>query len=520
MKKFFPVLFVVVAGILVISSLIPRKPDSKFDIAGYGRLPVLEGGRYKPIDSVARTTMLLFRGKQTGLNVSGEKVQAIEWLMYLTLDPERAASYPVFLVHNDDVKDLIGASNPKQKHFSYAELFPSARKIQEQVQSVPQESALQTPMQRELIKLFNNLIIYQRLAFSFRPPVLRESVTAEYENFMQTMKEAAALVDADGNVAPDQPAVAKAASYLRTYGNLSDNRAIKFAPEAQHEEHWLNLSEALMSSMHQGAVPDTVLRYGRLADALASADVQGFAAELQGIKAGYAAVADDYPAPNVSAEWWVNQLQPFGLAMALYIWLFVGVLVGWLTLDERLLKWVFWILVAAFAIHTFGLLARMIIQGRPPVTNLYSSAIFVGWGAVALGVLLERYFKNGLGSAVSAIIGFMTLIIANHLMTSGDTMEMMRAVLDSNFWLATHVITISLGYSAVYLAGFLAILYFVLAIFTNRMNPELSQTLVRMVYGIVCFALFFSFIGTVLGGIWADQSWGRFWGWDPRKMEL
>jgi ABC-type transport system involved in cytochrome c biogenesis permease subunit len=115
------------------------------------------------------------------------------------------------------------------------------------------------------------------------------------------------------------------------------------------------------------------------------------------------------------------------------------------------------------------------------------------------------------------MIGFMTLIVANHLMSSGDTMEMMRAVLDSNFWLATHVITISLGYSATYLAGFLAILYFVLGIFTTRLDEATSRSLVRMVYGILCFSLFFSFVGTVLGGIWADQSWGRFWGWDPKE---
>jgi len=120
-------------------------------------------------------------------------------------------------------------------------------------------------------------------------------------------------------------------------------------------------------------------------------------------------------------------------------------------------------------------------------------------------------------------------------------MEMMRAVLDTNFWLATHVVVITLGYASMFVAGLLAILYIVLGLFTPllaqkpgdrakhagvaaRKTPppdagksDVGTVLAKMVYGIVCFATLFSFTGTVLGGIWADQSWGRFWGWDPKE---
>ena len=101
----------------------------------------------------------------------------------------------------------------------------------------------------------------------------------------------------------------------------------------------------------------------------------------------------------------------------------------------------------------------MIIQQRPPVTNLYTSAVFVGWGAIIVGIFIERLFKNKLGLLVSSIIGFLTLLIAHHLSLTGDTLEMMQAVLDTNFWLATHVVVITLGYSGTFLAGFLAIIY-------------------------------------------------------------
>ena len=94
---------------------------------------------------------------------------------------------------------------------------------------------------------------------------------------------------------------------------------------------------------------------------------------------------------------------------------------------------------------------------------------------------------------------------------------MMRAVLDSNFWLATHVVTITAGYSATFLAGFLSLVHIGRAVATRGLDAPTADALARMTYGVTCFALLFNVTGTVLGGIWADQSWGRFWGWDPKE---
>ena len=147
-------------------------------------------------------------------------------------------------------------------------------------------------------------------------------------------------------------------------------------------------------------------------------------------------------------------------------------------------------------------------------------------GACGLGLVLERVYKVGLGSAVAALAGFVTLLIAHNLALGGDTMEMMRAVLDTNFWLATHVVVVTLGYAATFVAGTLAMAYIILGLFTPLLatrvgkaggSTRLGPALGKMVYAIVCFAALFSFTGTVLGGIWADQSWGRFWGWDPKE---
>ena len=170
-----------------------------------------------------------------------------------------------------------------------------------------------------------------------------------------------------------------------------------------------------------------------------------------------------------------------------------------------------------FRSTTAGVAVRMWLEARPPVTNLYSSALFVGWCAVAICLALEAPRPRGLGSAAGGLIGFAALLIAHHLSLGGDTLEMMRAVLDSNFWLATHVVTITAGYSAVLLAGFLGLLHLVRGAFTRSLDAETAAALTRMTYGVTCFALLFNVTGTVLGGIWADQSWGRFWGWDPKE---
>jgi hypothetical protein len=93
----------------------------------------------------------------------------------------------------------------------------------------------------------------------------------------------------------------------------------------------------------------------------------------------------------------------------------------------------------------------------------------------------------------------------------------MQAVLDTQFWLATHVVCITLGYAATFVAGLLGILYLVLGLSTPMLDDATRKNIGRMIYGVVCFALLFSFFGTVLGGLWADDSWGRFWGWDPKE---
>jgi cytochrome c-type biogenesis protein CcsB len=230
--------------------------------------------------------------------------------------------------------------------------------------------------------------------------------------------------------------------------------------------------------------------------------------------------------------------------MCLYVLVILLACFSWICWPEALIRSAFWLGILLLVVHTFAICMRIYLQGRPPVTNLYSSAVFIGWGCVVLCLYIEYLFRNGLGSVGAGLLGFATLIIAHHLSASGDTMEMMQAVLDTNFWLATHVTTVTLGYTATFVAGFIGLVYVILGLTTRLLNQKpadrlaeaaatgtvagfaatsyyqnqtIGKTLSQILYGVVCFAMLLSFVGTVLGGIWADQSWGRFWGWDPKE---
>ena len=231
--------------------------------------------------------------------------------------------------------------------------------------------------------------------------------------------------------------------------------------------------------------------------------------------------------PTNRLETSFNRYDPFGKAIYLYLTAMLLSFVGWILWPKALRNTAFAMITVGFIVHTIALLLRIEISGRPPVTSLYSSAIFIGWAIVASSLIIERMVGYGIGNIVAASVGSATLMIAHYLaQDEGDTFSVMQAVLDTTFWLATHVVCITLGYGATFLAGFLGFCYIVLSLKAKWFGPDKgNQTakatdltfLGKVIYGIVCFALFFSLVGTVLGGLWADDSWGRFWGWDPKE---
>jgi len=153
---------------------------------------------------------------------------------------------------------------------------------------------------------------------------------------------------------------------------------------------------------------------------------------------------------------------------------------------------------------------------RPPVSTLYESIIFVAFITVLISLVIEFLRKNESGIFIGSILGSFLLFVSFGYASDGDTLGMLVAVLNSNFWLATHVVTITIGYGVTVVASTLAHLYLIKSI-TNSKNKKQLKKIYDSLLGVTLFALLFTLFGTILGGIWADQSWGRFWGWDPKE---
>lgn len=220
---------------------------------------------------------------------------------------------------------------------------------------------------------------------------------------------------------------------------------------------------------------------------------------------------------KISTEVFYNEASPLTLAWIIYL---IGGLVGivsWMAWPKTLRRTAFWLIVLGLLLHTFALLLRIYISGRAPVTSLYSSILFVGWASVLFFLIFEFLFRMGIGNFLAAAGGCFVLYLAPGFAVGQDSFSVMVAVLDTQFWLWTHVTTISLGYTTAFVAGALGLLFIVGSAFTPAFDKQKRKDLYGMMYGAICFSILFSFVGTVLGGLWADDSWGRFWGWDPKE---
>ena len=484
----------IAGGLALVGALLMLRSPGKvrgLDVDGFVRLPVLEGGRLKPIDSTARNALLVIRGQQS-FRYQDRTVNSGEWILDVLFRPQVADLQPIFVIDNPDVLGIMKLERTKDRYYSFRQIIPFVNDIQREANAAQMiEAKRRTPYQNAVANLFERLYLYHRL-----------------KNTIQLEQSPGLAAEIAGATAPG------AAARQAMLADLAYFRPIPPLP-GQKAEAWSSTGEALRG-VAAGAVNPGLEPMSRIAWAYSVQDAPAFnkaVKDLQSVTFGTWPSAQT----QVDHETTFNRAQPFYVGMAIYVLALLAVFASWAWKPEILRPTAFGLLCAGAIVQTAGLVSRIVLQGRPPVTNLYSSAVFVGWGAVLLGIVLERMYRNGFGTAVASASGFASLLVAHHLSGDGDTMEMMRAVLDSNFWLATHVTTITIGYSGMFLAGAIAIAWTLRKQFAARMNPETSKALSGMVYGIIAFSLFFSFVGTVLGGIWADQSWGRFWGWDPKE---
>jgi ABC-type transport system involved in cytochrome c biogenesis permease subunit len=550
-QKWFPAFLMLVMALWFFGQL-QTPQDKSFAFNEFGKLPVVFDGRLKPLDSLARNSLLQLREKQTlnlepwkGWNENPKIISADEWLANVMMNPAVADDWPVFRLDNPELITFLklpeknAAQHQDGKHYSWDQIQASFdaleaehTRIGEREASHVTEPSQRTPFERAVMKVYDRAVLYTQLKNTIEPQNSDnwKQELADYENLIPSGTAAVRAQQAGQNY--DTNIFNSFLGELQRFDFMSKLETPLIVPPFDSgtgfqpvqtgrmpvplSGDWKRIGTVLLEAAKGEKISPAVQDYAAMADAFKSGDAAGFNSAMADYRS--LLVPDFSRAMAKSrAEVFFNQMQPFYNAMVIYVLAGLLAIFSWFNLWETLRRSAVWLIALAFLIHTTGLIYRIVLQGRPPVTNLYSSAIFIGWCAVMLGIILEKFYKNGIGAVVSAGMGFITLIIAQNLALDGDTMEMMRAVLDTNFWLATHVVAVTTGYASTFVAGFLGLIYIVRGVFTKTLEEATGKSLARMIYGIVCFATLFSFVGTVLGGIWADQSWGRFWGWDPKE---
>ena len=516
-------------------------PADACDWRSVGELPVMHEGRVKPLDSVARTTLQLLGNRTTvkmpaaddatATRVPGGPtgtVSAAQWLLAHMAGSEWVDTAPVFRIDALEVLDFFDLKRRQGHRYAAAELEAGRAKLREQMQALEQTPKEQrTFTQTKLAELNQKLMAYDLIRFAYQAPSMPrptgddDKARRDFLEQVQKLMQGARLLEQNHPPAAIPPRE-RAAPDVTTAG-----------PDARWQALYPAVVTAMMGRMLEGrpgqpafAINPALLPFTELLSAVGSQPV-AFNKALADYRQVIAAVPDVTDTADKAAyEAWLNGFNPTDLAKWLYVAATVLCFASFLVWHKPLNRFVSWMLVGIFVLHTFALAARIWLTGRPPVVNLYSSAVFIGWACVLAGLGLESLYRMGIGNLVAALAGGLTLMVAYGL-DSGDTMHVLQAVLDTQFWLSTHVVTVTLGYGATFLAGLLgtcAIVHRIWSRYARREGAgaikaahEVQDRLYRMTYGVVCFALFFSFIGTVLGGLWADDSWGRFWGWDPKE---
>lgn len=174
-------------------------------------------------------------------------------------------------------------------------------------------------------------------------------------------------------------------------------------------------------------------------------------------------------------------------------------------------------LAAGFFLHTYGFYLRCLIAGRPPVSNMYESIIWVSWAIALVALGLYAAYKSVMLPLTASLAAAASLLVAEAFPAMLDpTISPLVPVLRSTLWLTAHVLTITFSYGAFALAwalGHVVTVRYVIWPSRHQANEAMTQYLYRALQvGVILLA-----VGTVLGGVWANYSWGRFWGWDPKE---
>lgn len=535
-----------------------RVPWSQEILDEVSRWPIQHGGRVKPFQTFAGFLMLKANGRRT-LKLEDEKLGPVAWALDFMFYPEIARQYRCIHVPNAEVLTGIGFDTTdfrRSDRYSFDQLesvlptlFDSARRT---TQAKP-EAKEWTLVERQTIQLMQDIREMEILLYSMDSArktfglntveeltaIFGENPPPGYSPILAHIDQMAELTDRDNLLAipaDRRPVVIEALRGLQE--DLIRSLEISgmgynwFPPEEviQTEENlpivWTTSSEVIQEALVMKNTEErskalySLERLPYLLDDRPQflAEAGNFGSTLRNL----AALHDS--GRYISTEVSFYNMDYFTKSLILFLLGFVVSCLGWLAPQSAAPRKLTWILsLSGVGMLIAGVTIRCIIQGRPPVTTLYETILFITGCCVLTALALEYYDRRNIALTVSTFLGALGCFLSNRYelkeaVTAGDTMPSLVAVLDTNFWLSTHVTTVTLGYAAGLLAAAIAHVWiFSKMLGIKKSDPGYYKSLTRMVYGTLCFGLFFSIVGTILGGIWANYSWGRFWGWDPKE---
>jgi ABC-type transport system involved in cytochrome c biogenesis permease subunit len=507
-------------GAWLVSAGIPASdPPAEMKLIAFGKIPALANGRIKPLDTVARTDLMILNDRQSfavnqKASEDGKTQPAIRWYLDVVTMENGIYDAQFLRIEDDQVLKLLGLPmRPRWLRYSVEEVIPNLKKIEAEAEVAENRPAGErNGYDVHILKLREKLGLLSVLAQGVDPPAEvsrgRRGIAPRVLPPLKDGDQWQSFAAVKGLV--DQQVSEWFSAELKKKGTTLE----KLTPDERSA--WSTQLRRQIDDGLREAHP-AAPAYARLLETYRSNKATEFNEALADFQLRCAPYISASEESRVKAESFFNSFAPFYHATMLYVIVFLLAGLSWVIESKPLARSAYWLGWLTLFVHSAGLVMRMYIQNRPPITNLYSSAVFIGWGCVMLGLILEAIYRNGIGLFAAGVLGFATSLVAHFLGTDGDTLEMLQAVLDTNFWLATHVTIVNLGYTATLVPGFLGAVYIVRGLCTQSLNSQASKTMSQMMYGIICFATLLSFTGTVLGGIWADQSWGRFWGWDPKE---
>lgn len=525
-------------------SLAMRKPSDRqeIDYQSIGALPVHYGGRVKPLASAGAEVLEILSNKPYALlqldgndtkeskgdyEAKEKRIPAEQWLFAVMMNEEWVRANPLIRIDATSVTTDLNLTRVKSNRYSYNDIVDGLQAIWPRVQKIIQsrQQGTKLPFEDEkLLEVLNKISFVDSLIDSYRPiapPSLTSGDAAKIQDELNQMGPGVDRLRSNNNpailpslkteaVVDGQPAPPKrwdtfgVAFFDAVPGMLAKEDNPKIAAVLKFFE----ISGAYMENKKDAA------KINRLVEEYREAAVKAHGAETLRIN-------------KVEYEYQYESMNAFGNAQVIYLIVGILALVSYAVMPTSLRTIALWMCIATLLLHTYGIAARIYISERPPVVSLYSAAVFIGWGMVLFCIAAEILYPIGVSLIVASISGYLSLLVAYGL-DVGDSMPVLRAVLDTQFWLATHVISVSLGYSATFFAGIFGIVIVIAKCLAMAAGDKTQANwavkvrdsipiLFRICYAVVCFGLFFSFVGTVLGGLWGDDSWGRFWGWDPKE---